>query len=72
MEHALHIACKHFVEAVAPTSPSAIRVAALDSNDDSDSDADLEFSPGDALGKALALVKQVSNICLISRRCVAG
>lgn len=69
MEHALHIACKHFVEAVAPTSPAAIRNTAygVDSDDDGSSDADLDFSPGDALGKALALVKQVCsrNISLI-------
>lgn len=93
MEHSLHIACKHFVEGVAPTSPTAIckikaaldnaslhgeldldqlngQLAALDfeniDGDDNDSDADIEFSPGNALGKALALVKQVSsNKCLI-------
>jgi hypothetical protein len=91
MEHSLHIACKHFVETIAPASPTAIRkkvqaaiktvraangdldldklddaLATLDlenaEDDDPDSDAgddEVEFTHGDALGKALALVKQV-------------
>jgi hypothetical protein len=85
MEHSLHIACKHFVETIAPASPATIRkkvkaalqiasmngeldlneldneLATLDleNSEDSGDDADVEFSHGDALGKALALVKQV-------------
>jgi hypothetical protein len=97
MEHSLHIAAKHFVEAVSPSSPISIRkkvkaalakardngelglnefneaVASINPGDqgDSDSDSDDEdgngdkdddysdFKPGDSLGKALALVKQV-------------
>jgi hypothetical protein len=59
MEHSLHIACKHFVEAIAPASPAAIRRKVQD-NEGDDTDTDVEFSSGDALGKALALVKQVS------------
>ena len=88
MEHSLHIACKHFVETVAPTSPSTIRTKVrvalqaasenedlnlnnglnddleltalgLENTEDSNDDTDIEFSHGDALGKALALVKQV-------------
>jgi hypothetical protein len=96
MEHSLHVACKHFVEAVAPASPTAIRKKVkaalnrvknsgsldLDNNDalsvfdwddiedlednnageaDEDDDSDTEFTAGDALGKAFALVKQVST-----------
>ena len=74
MEHSLHIACKHFVEAVAPVSPSAIckkmkmalKHPILDFDDmeynseaDEDNSED-EYTSGDALGKALALVKQVN------------
>jgi hypothetical protein len=87
MEHSLHIACKHFVEIIAPASPATIRkkvhvaiktargtnrdldldkLATLDLKNaeelgdlDSNSDDEVEFTHGDALGKALALVKQV-------------
>jgi hypothetical protein len=91
MEHSLHIASKHFVEAVAPASPTSIckKIKAaltkardngelnLDefnkaltsinagdqaNNNDDDSDdgnGDGNFMPGDSLGKALALMKQV-------------
>jgi len=48
MEHSLHIACKHFMETIIPTTPKEI-----------DSDDEVDFTPGDALGKALALVNQV-------------
>ena len=54
MEHAIHIACKHFVKAVGPTLPRKAQ------GEDNDEDSDTEFTPGDSLGKALALVKQVS------------
>jgi len=100
MEHSLHVAAKHFVEAVAPTSPTAIRKkvkaaiqkakasGTLDLNevDEALSDVDLlqdwdvngdendgpdvddsdldDFSSGDSLGKAIALVKQVRSIYL--------
>jgi hypothetical protein len=89
MEHSLHIAAKHFIEAVAPASPANLRKkikavlhqARVDDNLDLDgldtmlSDVDLtqefagtdgsdseneDFTSGDSLGKALALVKQVS------------
>jgi hypothetical protein len=86
MEHSLHIACKHFVEAIAPASPATIRKKVKDAlenawpngeldlhqfgndlnlenngepEDNEGEDAEVEFSSGDALGKALALVKQV-------------
>ena len=98
MEHSVHIASKHFMEVVAPASPTMVckkvKVALkwakqngsldLDSFDselaelgiddwedgnrgnnlvneeDSDiTDEDADFTAGDVLGKALALVKQV-------------
>jgi hypothetical protein len=91
MEHSLHIASKHFVEAVAPASLTSIHKkvkAALvkahnngklnldefdealswinfgnqndgDGDDDDNDDDDSNFTPGDSLGKVLALVKQV-------------
>jgi hypothetical protein len=91
MEHLLHIAVKHFVEAVAPASPMSIQkkvkvalkkaqdegqlnlnqfnntLTALDLDDIGDplddggnsEDDDAEFTSGDSLSKALALVKQV-------------
>lgn len=87
MEHALHIACKHLVETIAPTSPTTIRkkvraalqaasvngdldldalddelklaTLGLENYGDNSDDEDVEFSHGDVLGKALALVKQV-------------
>ena len=99
MEHSLHLAAKHFVEAVAPPSPTSIHKkvkAALvkahingglnldefdkalseidlenvgdqgdgDENGNGDDDGDYDessFTPGDSLGKALALVKQVHD-----------
>jgi hypothetical protein len=61
MEHSLHIAAKHFVETVAPTSSTSIRQNAGTGSDESDSESDDldDFTAGDSLGKALALVKQV-------------
>lgn len=87
MEHCLHLAAKHFVEAIAPPSAQALRKkirtaleetgneldlekldgilnddhnseggSEIDEGDESDED---EFTSGDALGKALALVNQV-------------
>jgi hypothetical protein len=116
MEHSLHLAAKHFVEAVAPASASSIRKkvkAALrsaldggdlnahefdevlfsmkakgrgrvavgpsddyddggdgddeDDNDGEDDDEmdDTDFTPGDSLGKALALVKQACSVSIL-------
>jgi hypothetical protein len=59
MEHAIHIACKHFVETVVSTSGVG------DEAKGEESSSDDEFTPGDALGKALALVKQVSPRTII-------
>ena len=88
MEHSLHLAAKHFVEAVAPASSSTIRKKVKDALkrsrhngevdldefddelsqinveelvEDGDMDSGDEFNPGDSLGKAIALVKQVSS-----------
>jgi hypothetical protein len=58
MEHAIHVACKNFVEAVAPVLPPKIRGSGEGHDADEDSSDD-ELTPGDSLGKALALVKQV-------------
>lgn len=63
MEHSLHLAAKHFIEAVAPCpsekcGANGTAEDAEDNEDDEDDDLDLEVV--DSLGKAIALVKQVS------------
>jgi hypothetical protein len=64
MEHALHLAAKHFIQKAAPNLASDPSIPTnLDSDSDSDSDRDQVLDPGDSLGKALALVKQVSARC---------
>jgi hypothetical protein len=55
MEHALHLAAKHFVEEVAPTPASF-----LIRNEEDDNDEVTDFNVADTVGKALALVGQVS------------
>ena len=66
MEHALHLAAKHFVQTIAPhhkkhgTSAGDDGDAASDSDKDDDGD-DEAINAGDSLGKAIALVKQVSG-----------
>lgn len=50
---------KHFVETVAPALLSSIRQNAVTGNESDSDDLD-DLTPGDSLGKALALVKQVS------------
>jgi hypothetical protein len=57
MEHALHLAAKHFVEEVAPTPASVLIKNATDDDDD---DEVTDFDVADTVGKALALVTQVS------------
>lgn len=59
MEHALHLAAKHFVEEVAPTPASALHKKAAEDSDDEDEN--VEFDVADTVGKALALVTQVSS-----------
>ena len=60
MEHSLHIAAKHFVETVGPTSSSRKNGGAGDESGSESDDID-NLNAGDSLGKALALVKQVSS-----------
>ena len=66
MEHALHIAAKHFIEKVIQDDIAGHRDnlrLKMDSDSDPNSDdnsKDQGFEPGDALGKAIVLIKQVS------------
>jgi hypothetical protein len=54
MEHALHLAAKHFVERVAPTSTSALLKKTVEDNDD-----ETDFDVANTVGKALSLVTQI-------------
>jgi hypothetical protein len=66
MEHSLHLAAKHFVQAIAPhfgkkcatSGTDAEGDTAEDNDNDEDSDGE-EIDSRDSLGKAVALVKQV-------------
>jgi hypothetical protein len=62
MEHSLHLAAKHFVESITPFSHQADDNSGGDPalNNDSESDGDEDLDTGDSLGKAIALVKQVT------------
>jgi hypothetical protein len=53
MEHALHLAAKHFIEDVAPTPASILN------KNVTDDDETTEFEVADTVGKALAFVTQV-------------
>jgi hypothetical protein len=67
MEHSLHLAAKHFVQTIAPHSSRKADNPGTDTEDDhvsdngedDDDDGD-DVDAGDSLGKAIALVKQVS------------
>jgi hypothetical protein len=60
-EHSLHLSDRHFVKAVAPSLPSKFIGVTIHGQEDDDSDdSDTEFDVSDALGKSLALVKQVT------------
>jgi len=59
MEHALHLAAKHFVEKVAPTSSSALHVKAAEDGEEGEGEGVIDVA--DTIGKALALVTQVVN-----------
>ena len=61
MEHSLHLAAKHFIEAIVPTSHMSNKDIFEGDNDSNDDDKP-EFASGDSLGKVLALVKQVWHI----------
>lgn len=54
MEHALHLAAKHFIERVAPTSTSALLKKTVEDDDD-----ESDFDVADTVGKALSLVMQI-------------
>jgi hypothetical protein len=56
MEHALHLAAKHFVEEVAPTPASMLLKNMADEDDD---DETTDFEVADTAGKALAHVMQI-------------
>src|ERR1700761_940856 len=67
MEHSLHLAAKHFVQTIAPhhTKHNASTGddegdSASDGGEDNDNDNEA-VDAGDSLGKAIALVKQVSH-----------
>jgi hypothetical protein len=61
MEHALHLAAKHFIEEVAPTPASILHKKAQAEDKDKDDEESVEFDIGDTIGKALAFVAQVSS-----------
>lgn len=75
MEHSLHLGAEHFVKGVAPTSTwnilkrvqHVVESARNDPDKDGDDiavaddeNSDVEFEVADSIGKALALVNQVS------------
>jgi hypothetical protein len=68
MEHSLHLAAKHFVQSIAPCSSKKADNPGTDTEDDpvpdniddDDDDDDDDIDAGDSLGKAIALVKQVT------------
>ena len=61
MEHSLHLAAKYVVETIAPrfSKKGTEDDRASDAGEDDDNDDD-DIDAGDSLGKAIALVKQVS------------
>ena len=59
MEHALHLAAKHFVEEVSPT-PASVLLKNMANEDDDDDNEATDFEVADTAGKALTLVTQVS------------
>ncbi len=72
MEHSLHVAAKHFVQTIAPHfskklgtlgnegNPTSANDSEDPTSDNDDEDEDEDIDSGDSLGKAIALVKQVS------------
>jgi hypothetical protein len=61
MEHALHLAAKHFIEDVSPTLASILNKKMTDDNDnDNDDDEMTEFKVANTVGKALAFITQVN------------
>jgi hypothetical protein len=75
MEHALHPAAKHFVQTIALCSRKCGHSGGSGSDSDSetpsdgdedDNNEDDDVLAGDSLGKAIALVKQVSHYVLLN------
>ena len=64
MEHSLHLAAKHFVQAITPASSDSEGASDSDNNDDDNDNQCLDS--GDSLAKAIALVKQVGFPCFIN------
>jgi hypothetical protein len=58
MEHALHLAAKHFIEEVAPTPASTL--LKIMAGEDEDDDEVTDFEVANTAGKALVFVTQVS------------
>ena len=58
MEHAVHVASKHFVQDTGPKSRQAANGGEVD-----DDDGDDRTDTRDSLGKAMGLVKQVRLPC---------
>jgi hypothetical protein len=67
MEHAIHVAGGHFIRAIRPASSRTVtqkgKESVADRDDDGDDgpDSSTDFDVGDTVGKALALVTQVSS-----------
>jgi hypothetical protein len=61
MEHSLHLAAGHFIAEIGPTAAAEVikKVRGATVEDDNEGE-DTEFDIADTLGKALALVQQVS------------
>jgi hypothetical protein len=57
VEHVLHLAAKHFVERVAPTSASALLKKTAEDNNNNNNKTD--FDVANTIGKALSLVTQI-------------
>jgi hypothetical protein len=72
MEHSLHLAAKHFVQTVAPRWTRKGTISGADNEDqtpgadeDEEDNEDDAIEAGDSLGKAIALVKQVSYVLYV-------
>jgi hypothetical protein len=69
MEHLLHLAAGHFISVIRPMAATEIikKVKGAIRKGDND-DEDAKFNVADTLGKALALVKQVTAFIVSLRR----
>lgn len=68
MEHSLHLAAKHFVQTIAlhhTKHNTLVGDDEVDSASDGDEDDNEAVDAGDSLGKAIALVKQVSHLMAV-------